>query len=836
MTLPYLLDPAFPTADGDVYRMIIYKGVLYISGAFSNVGGQPRQGFAAIDPITDALLPFTLASGIAPGEIIKDFVIVNDVIYATGSFVTPKNRAAAWDILGNPLPWNPNLNSQGLCIVADGSNIVIGGSFTTVNGATTRNHIASFNLSTGSVSAWNPNVDNDVNSILILGSIAYVGGSFNTVNGATTRNFAASFDTTSALVTAWDPNPNSNVNSIEYYNNTIYLAGNFFTVNGGAFVRPGLAAFNPTTGAVVVSFTLVNGSTGTRVRQFNGKLYFSGTVNGNAWVGFSFLDPSSGAVIEPAINLSGRPYDFTVLGARSYFGGLFTDFVGNIARKNIAAYVFGTNTLKSLNIDMDNVIKKALLSPAGDIVYIFGAFTTVTGSNGTFSRVGAAAIDVNTNEILPWNPIIVFGFFGILDATLFGSSMYMVGDITTINGTPRNFAGAVDVSTGATLPWDPNISSVFAAESLLVFGGSVYVGGSFTAVNGGAFVRNNIARFDLTLGVCDALWDPNVITGAGDLGVKTIKTLGSNIYIGGGFITVGGQPRRCLARVSNAGVGAVDLTWIFDIASTAGNPSIEEIQSDSSSNVFVVGRITTVNGVSQEKIAKITSGGALDPTWSNSIGLDPLDGLDGESELFVFGTLLISYEGRFLQNGSLYRPRVASVTTLAGVIGSFAPSPYGSQRCVSSFVFNSNSNILVIAGNFAFVGMQEAEHLAAITIPGPEPLGLPQAPKIRFLNRRPQQGAPALTMFRWDVVVRDEQNNQTTSTMYRVYRSISKNLEDPTLISEITTTDLKGDVDTLFVEEIDGYYKYCVSAVNSVGEGGKSCVNFAETQQLERLG
>jgi hypothetical protein len=91
-------------------------------------------------------------------------------------------------------------------------------------------------------------------------------------------------------------------------------------------------------------------------------------------------------------------------------------------------------------------------------------------------------------------------------------------------------------------------------------------------------------------------------------------------------------------------------------------------------------------------------------------------------------------------------------------------------------------------------------------------------------------------MFRWDVVVRDEQNNQTTSTMYRVYRSISKNLEDPTLIAEITTTDLKGDVDTLFVEEIDGYYKYCVSAVNSVGEGGKSCVNFAETQQLERLG
>jgi maleate cis-trans isomerase len=81
----------------------------------------------------------------------------------------------------------------------------------------------------------------------------------------------------------------------------------------------------------------------------------------------------------------------------------------------------------------------------------------------------------------------------------------------------------------------------------------------------------------------------------------------------------------------------------------------------------------------------------------------------------------------------------------------------------------------------------------------------------------------------------DVNNNYTVVTGYRIYRTASLNLEDSILVAEITSLDIRGFVDTMFTEEIDGFFKYCVSAFNGSGEGGKSCIAAVAQAQSDRI-
>lgn len=825
MGAPYAFDPGFPKTNGQVQKMLIYKGVLYISGTFTTVNGQPRGGFAAIDPISDALLPLVLAPGITPGGNISDFVIVNDVIYAVGGFLAPRNNAAAWDIAGNLLAWNPNLDASGLCINTDGTTIYVGGSFSLVNGAATRKFAAAFDMAAGTVKAWNPDMNNGVSDILISGATVYLTGSFSSANGGgATRHRAAAVDSVTGTVNAFDPDLDSSGLSLELYGGMLYIAGFFNTVNGGAFTRPGLAAFDPVTGAAVAGFNANVGGIAFRVRRLKGVLYLGGifSIGSAPQLNFAIVSPANGALLTPELNFTGTVQDFAVLGNRTFIGGFMTEFLGTTRRNNIAAYAFGTNTLKSLSITTDQTIEKAIL--VGGTVYIFGNFTSVAGSNGSFTRHAAAAIDLATSAILPWNPIIVGH---VLDAIVVGSSVYMVGLFNSINATGRSHAGAVDTS-GNLLPWNPDITvGPGSLVNAITFNGvSFFLGGFFSSLNGGAVLRNCLAIVDSVNGTADPVWDPDVSSSTA--GVRAMAFDGTWLYVGGQFTAVGGQPRSGLARVSPVGAGAVDLTWVFDATAGAG---VRTITEDGSGNVYVGGFFTDINGTPQDHLAKISSGGVLQPGWANAIGLNGALGW----KLFGFsGQIFVSYTADYIQNGALFRPHVFVADQL-GNPGAFAPAPDGFLS-VWSFSLNFGTQTFIIAGDFDFVGIQEALSLAAFDVPAPPPTGIPQAPNIRFLNRRPQRGRPALTMLRWDQVTRGLDNSQVPVTMYRVYRSSSKNLEDTALIAEISTKDLKGDVDTLFTEEIDGYYKYCVSAVNDAGEGGKSCKNFLPTEQLERLG
>ena len=126
-----------------------------------------------------------------------------------------------------------------------------------------------------------------------------------------------------------------------------------------------------------------------------------------------------------------------------------------------------------------------------------------------------------------------------------GNTAYLGGDFTAMipsgGGTAvtRNHAAAVDMTTGNLLPWNPNVNGTVRA--LLASGGNVYLGGSFTTVGGAA--HKNMVEVNGTTGAPVAAFAnttrPNKM-------VRAFVQIGGNLYVGGAFTS----PRSFLMEVN----------------------------------------------------------------------------------------------------------------------------------------------------------------------------------------------------------------------------------------------------------------------------------------------
>jgi hypothetical protein len=115
--------------------------------------------------------------------------------------------------------------------------------------------------------------------------------------------------------------------------------------------------------------------------------------------------------------------------------------------------------------------------------------------------------------------------------------------------------------------WTPNVADG-AVYKFVQVGQTMYAGGSFSSVStasgvspGGTFVRSNLVAFNPGTGVISA-YAPSV-NGA----VWALATDGTSLYVGGTFTTVNGIARRALAKL-NPATGAVDTA--FNAGFTSG--------------------------------------------------------------------------------------------------------------------------------------------------------------------------------------------------------------------------------------------------------------------------
>ncbi len=194
------------------------------------------------------------------------------------------------------------------------------------------------------------------------------------------------------------------------------------------------------------------------------------------------------------------------------------------------------------------------ITQVGDVIYVGGRFTQVApNKSATYSdRAYLAAFEADSGQFISSFTPVLNGEVRALASSADGSRLFVGGSFTSVNGEARNAIVSVDPATGATdsgFAVTANVSTVFDIE---VDGSRVYLAGDFTALNG---VPNasRAARVNASTGAVDASWKPRP-----NARVETIAIppSGDRVYLGGKFSSLAGVSADNLAsvRVDNAAI------------------------------------------------------------------------------------------------------------------------------------------------------------------------------------------------------------------------------------------------------------------------------------------
>jgi hypothetical protein len=185
----------------------------------------------------------------------------------------------------------------------------------------------------------------------------------------------------------------------------------------------------------------------------------------------------------------------------------------------------------------------------GNVLYVGGKFTRILDANGAvrYSVANVAAFDLTTGRGIPtWTPSVTGGTAPEVRAMAIsadGATVFAGGKFTTVNGEPRkNFVG-LGASSGV-IDSRFNHTPANSVHVILATSSRIYFGGAFTLVDGKT--RNRLAAL-LPNGLLDTTWLP----AANDV-VRSMLLApdGGSLFIGGLFTAMNGAPRQSVARVT----------------------------------------------------------------------------------------------------------------------------------------------------------------------------------------------------------------------------------------------------------------------------------------------
>ncbi len=522
-------------ASGYLEKLVYREGVLWASGRVSFLGasGRVRQLIAALDAHTGAVLPFDArADGVYDNPFaflpqIPDFTFVGDTLFVAGNFTSIGGQSrvslAALDaVSGDALPWTPPLlgpQSEGvptpMCarMVLVGPNLYMAGFFETVNGES-RPWMAAIRRDTGELLPWNPKPNNAIGSLMARGDVLIAGGAFNTVGDWRHRAGLAAIDLATGQLKPWNPNPNGHlVSSVAAYKDRVFVSGDFTEIGGNPGPRHFLAA----------------------------------------------LDTLNGELLPWQADTDELAEEMFIHNDALYMAGWFTS-VGGQSRDRLAA----VDPLSAEVLPWAPTVSDAVLATATReyVLYIGGLFTAVNGS----PRRGAAAVDLDTGNTLPWdpgpdNPMIE-------SMCLAGDRLFLGGAFDYIGGEPRESIAAVALSDGDVLPWHPQTAewSIISprVRALAMASGKLVAGGNFSVMGGAP--RICLAAVDTSTGLADD-WNPD-----SDGLVWSLLNDGSDLYVGGGYTRLGGEPSSGLARF-RSGVSAPPTRADIRLRPSLPNPA-----------------------------------------------------------------------------------------------------------------------------------------------------------------------------------------------------------------------------------------------------------------------
>ena len=660
-------------------------------------------------PVADAApqTAATILGGNYFNDVVNEVVVNDGIAYVGGEFTSVGKESAlaasisttTGELVTGELGLDTGEGEEVTAVASDGSGgWYIGGYFSSVAGVAINNlaHIES----DGSVDeTWNPNPNDQIYSISVSGSDIYVAGTFGTIGGQSRFGIAKLNNTNGNADATWDPDPDDYVTGVVVSGSDVYAFGDFTAIGGQS--KNYLAKLNNTNGNADATWNPAPDSTVADVKVSGSDVYVAGifgSIGGQSRVGVAKLNNTNGnadATWNP--NSDGSVNSIAISGSDIYVSGNFSD-IGGQARNRLAKL---NNTNGNADVTWDPAASgfddgMYAIAVSGTSVYAVGDFTSIGGQ----SRFGIAKLNnSNGNADSSWN---ASPDAYVTDIAVYNSDIYVSGGFSTIGGTSRQHLAAIDLSTNELTSWNPapNGSGV---TDIAVSGSDIYAAGNFTTIGGQS--RAGLAKLNNTNGNADASWDPSPNGTVRDIAISD-----SDIYVGGSFTTIGGQSRNRIAKISltDNPTGLADASW------NPNSSSAVYVITVSGSYIYVGGVFATIGGDSRNGLARLLSDGTADPDWeaATMTGLDEYGNPIVQVEIrdIKISGDNVYIAGAFSVIGGVSINRLARLSTDdASLDSTWNPNP---NSHVYSIAFSGQS--VVVGGNFTTIGGQSRTYLAKL--------------------------------------------------------------------------------------------------------------------------
>lgn len=519
-----------------------------------------------------------------------------------------------------------------------------------------------------------PSVGVGVISALALDSLGrlYVGGNFTSLGGSPRRSLARLNAATGALDAAWGAGVSGLSGSV---GGIAVIGANVYV--GGSFTCIG-----------TISADADCLDAGESQRRAAGAV---SAINGAAIAGWT---PDPNAAVADVVADGGTVYLAGSFGCLESADADCAD-ASDVVRRGLARVSPSTGAALPFRLDVGTPTGGggvAALALDGTSLIAVGDFECAGWNGdadcadaGEAARSRAVRADRTTGAIaFAWAPPTVVGTARTV--AIGGGTVWIGGDFTAVGSSRRRGVAALSPANGALLA--PAIEPTGSVGALAVAGPRLLVGGDFAGAGG--VPRRNLAAIDLRTGRPTA-WRPDP-----DLEVSALVVANGQLHVGGAFARIAGQVRSQLARFALPGLALAP----WSPAATIGDVRALAVGADGTT--YVGGSLLEVAGDPQAHLGAIRVDGTAITTFPaanapvSALALAP----DGRT-LYVGGS--------FTELGGSVRLRLGAVPAGGGAPTGFAPPVTGD---VAALLVDGDA--LLVGGTLSQVAGVSVPNLARV--------------------------------------------------------------------------------------------------------------------------
>ena len=640
------VDPTFtaPLITGVINHIAVQGSKVVLGGAFTYVGNRNSFRLGRLNENGTVDPTFEIGSGVSGGVVNAIAVQGDNKILIAGALTgldgVFANRILRLDVNGAPdaafaAALGGGFDGAINALVLQGDKIVVGGAFNTLAGQPAA-RIARLTSSGARDPDFIPSgFDGTVNALALQGTQIVVGGQF--TGGLARLNNTGSRDGSIPLTGGFTGGA---VSAVAIDGSYIVVGGAFTSYNGSTANR--LARIGSSTG---IRDTIgLGGSSGVNntVRALaldsTGKLLVGGAfgfVGNSARSGFArfnadgTLDTPAPAVREPGQIFAVQP----VSGDRFVIGGSFTHVGGN-ARSNLALVdaTGAPDTSFAIGSGPNGIVRAIVQQGDGKLV-IGGGFTSFNGVLSV-NRIARLSLDGTRDTDFTTQVGTGFGNNQVFALALAPDGAIAVGgSFTSVNGVATNRiarllpTGAVDTAftTANGTAFDNTVNALLVQRD-----GKIVAGGLFTGFNNAQTLPGGAPNPDfgrLSRGVvrlgADGGLDPGFLNGVGvtptATGAFSVAALllqpDDRIVVAGSFTGFGASTATNIARLNADGTADTSFA-----VGTGLNSNVQALALQSDGKIVVAGNFSFVHGQRRAGFARLTTTGALDPTFGVPFG------------------------------------------------------------------------------------------------------------------------------------------------------------------------------------------------------------------------